>query len=119
MTEPPCTVNAQMNGEHYVEPPNRANVVGTDKSGDSAQKLPRQSPKNAEVSAATTETSTAAPSTGPPPPTSVGANVVGTETSGYSTQKLSGQSPKITEVAAATTETSIAAPSAGPLLRHQ
>ena len=42
-----------------------ANVVGTETSGYSTQKLSGQSPKKTEVAAATTETSTAAPSAGP------------------------------------------------------
>ena len=65
MTEHPGTVNAQMEEEHSVEPPGRANFVASEQSGDSTQKLPGLSPKNAEMAAATAETSTATPSAAP------------------------------------------------------
>ena len=68
--------------EHSVEPPGRANVVASTISGEST--------KNAEMAEATTETSPATLSAGPPPPTPVGANVVASGISGDSTQKLSG-----------------------------
>jgi hypothetical protein len=80
-------------------------------SGDSTQKLPGQSLKNTEIAATITETSIASPSAGPPSLTSVGGNVVASEESGDSNQKLSGQSPKNPTMEAATTETSIATPS--------
>ena len=54
-----------MDGEHSMELTDRANAVASQQSGDSTQKLPEQSPKNAEMAAATTETSTATPSAAP------------------------------------------------------
>ena len=80
-------------------------------SGDSTQKLPGQSPSNAKMSAATTETTTASPSAGHPSSTSVGENVDASDKSCDSTQKLPRQSPKNAEMEAVTTETSTATPS--------
>jgi hypothetical protein len=112
VTEPPCTVNAQMDQEHYVEHPGRANVVASVISGESTQ--------NTKMAEATIETFTAMPSASTPPPTSVGANVVESEITGNSTQKLPGQSPKNGEMAAATIENSTATASAtAPFLQHQ
>ncbi len=88
------------------------NVDASDISGDSTQKLPGQSPKNAEMEAVTTETSAATPSAGHPPSTSVGANYVASDIPGDSTQKLIGQFPKNAERAADTTEISTATPPA-------
>jgi len=57
VTEAPGMVNAQMDREHYVELPDRANVVPSAISGESTQ--------NAKMAAATTETSAATTSAGP------------------------------------------------------
>ena len=91
-----------------------ANVDASEISGDSTQKLPGQSPKNARMEAVTAETSTATPSGGHPPSSSVGSNFDASEISGDSTQtqKLTGQSPKNAKMAADTTETYTATPSA-------
>lgn len=51
------------------------NVNASEISGDSTQKLPGQSPKNAKMAFATTEITTATPSDCLPPSTLVGANV--------------------------------------------
>jgi hypothetical protein len=93
------------------------NVDASDISGDSIQKLPGHSPKNAEMEAITTETSATTPSAGHPPSTSVGANVNASEISGNSgdstqTQKLTGQFPNNAKMAADTTGTSTATPPA-------
>ena len=63
------------------------------------------------MAAAPTETTTASPSAGSPPSTSVGENVDASDISGDSTQKLPGQSPKNAEMEAVTKETSTATPS--------
>ena len=83
-----------------MEPPDRENTVASAISCELTQ--------NAEMAAATAETSTVTTSAGPPPPTSVRANVVASKVSGDSTQKLPGLSPKNAEIAAATTEISTA-----------
>ena len=72
--EAPGMVNVQTDGEHSVEPLSRVNVVASKQSGNSTQKLPKLSPKNAKMAAATAKTSTATPSAVPPPPTSVEAS---------------------------------------------
>ncbi len=107
-------VNFQMDQEHSVKLPVEANFVAPEQLGDSTQKLPEQSPKNAAMQPVTKETSIATPSVDHPLSSSVGSNVDASEISGDSTQKLPGQSPKNAKRATATSETSIATPSAAP-----
>jgi hypothetical protein len=111
VTEAPGMVDAQMDREHSVEPPGGVKAIASAILGESTQ--------NAKMAEATTETSTATPSAGPPPPTSVRANVVAFEISGDSTQ-LPGQYPNNVEMAVATTENSIAIPHLlTNILQHQ
>jgi hypothetical protein len=65
VAEPSRMFNTQMDGEHSADLPGRANVVASEQSGDSTQKLTGLSPNNIEVAASTTETSTATPSAAP------------------------------------------------------
>jgi hypothetical protein len=88
-------------------------VDASEISGNSTQKLPGQSPKNAKMAAATSETSIATPSSALPSSAPREANVNAYEISGDSSQKLLGQSPSNAEVAAAATETTTASPSTG------
>jgi hypothetical protein len=114
VAEPSCTDNVQIDQEHSVKPLVEANVVAPEQSGDSTQKLPEQSPKNASMEPVIKETSTATPSIGHSLSSSVRSNVDASEISCNSTQKLPGQSPKNAKMATATSETSIATPSAAP-----
>ena len=61
-----------------------ADVDASEMSGDSTHKLPGQSPKNAQMAAATTETSTATPSADLAAPTSVPPPLAEPITSGTS-----------------------------------
>lgn len=83
-----------------------ATVEASEISGNSTQKLSRQSPKNAKISVATAETSIATPySDSAPTPTSVHANV---DASGNSNQRLPAQSPNNADMGPAPAETSSA-----------
>jgi hypothetical protein len=89
-----------------------ATVEASEISGNSTQNLPRPSPQNAKIAAATTEPGSATPSSdSAPTPTSVCANV---DASGNSTQRLPAQSPKNADMAPATAETSSATTTAIP-----
>ena len=89
-----------------------ATVEASEISGNSTQNLPRSSPQNAEIAAATTEPGSATPSSdSAPPPTSVCANV---DVPGNSTQRLPAPSPKNADMAPTSAETSSATTPAIP-----
>ena len=89
-----------------------ATVEASEISGNSTQNLPRSSPQNAEIAAATTEPGSATPSSdSAPPPTSVCANV---DASGNSTQRTPAPSPKNADMSPASAEISSATTPAIP-----
>ena len=103
---PPETSTASPSATPPPASSGEATVEASEISGNSTQKLSRQSPKNAKISVATAETSIATPySDSAPTPTSVHANV---DASGNSNQRLPAQSPNNADMGPAPAETSSA-----------